>query len=225
MTRYIAWLLGFENVRSIDSIDVTLAAPWGDSIVLHPKNQGGNADNLRTTYDETSLPALATFRGRSTQGAWRLTVQDLAPADIGRLNRWALEFASISTTQGPVMLQEAPGTLIPDDNPAGIQRTLTAIAAGRVGSVEVSVDITHPYIGDLRVALRSPSGTEVVLHDGSGGSADNIVKTYTSATTAALGTLAGQAIAGQWALLVSDRAAQDVGKLNSWRVVVQPATT
>lgn len=28
MTQYIAWLLGFENVRSIDAIHVTLAAPW-----------------------------------------------------------------------------------------------------------------------------------------------------------------------------------------------------
>lgn len=28
MMDYIGWLLGFENVRSIDSIDVTLAAPW-----------------------------------------------------------------------------------------------------------------------------------------------------------------------------------------------------
>ncbi|MEO8495973.1 MAG: hypothetical protein ABI614_12940, partial [Planctomycetota bacterium] len=28
MMHYLGWLLGFENVRSIDSIEVTLAAPW-----------------------------------------------------------------------------------------------------------------------------------------------------------------------------------------------------
>jgi hypothetical protein len=28
MTQYIGWLLGFENIRSIDAIQVTLAAPW-----------------------------------------------------------------------------------------------------------------------------------------------------------------------------------------------------
>lgn len=204
---------------------VTLTAPWGNAIVLHQKNQGGSADNLQLTYDEASLPVLATWRGRGTQGDWRLTVQDLAPADVGKLNRWVLEFATAAAAPGPVVLQETPGVRIPDNNPAGIQRTLASTAAGKVGSVEVSVDITHSFIGDLRVSLRSPAGAVVVLHGESGGSADNLVKTYTKATTAALATLAGQTIAGNWQLEVSDRVAQDEGKLNSWRVVVQPATT
>lgn len=202
---------------------VVLAAPWGESVVLHPKNLGGNADNLQATYDEAQVPALAAWRGRSTQGAWGLTVQDLAPADEGMLNRWALEFTSAAVAAGPVVLQEAPGTLIPDNQPAGIERALSTAAAGQVGSVEVSVDITHPWIGDLRVALRSPAGSEVALHEGSGGSADNIVKTYTAATTPALATLAGQAITGPWTLKIADAAADDVGKLNAWRVVVKPA--
>ena len=47
---------------------VTLTTPWGVVIELHPKNQGGSADDLQVTYDETSRPALATLRGRSTQG-------------------------------------------------------------------------------------------------------------------------------------------------------------
>src|SRR5262249_8822323 len=61
---------------------VTLTTPWGVLIELHPKNQGGNADDLKETYEGTSRPALATLRGRSTQGTWRLAVQDLAPSDL-----------------------------------------------------------------------------------------------------------------------------------------------
>ena len=38
-----------------------------------------------------------------------------------------------------------------------------------------------------------------------------------------LGTLAGQPINGTWRLSVSDTEGQDVGKLNSWRVVIQRA--
>jgi subtilisin-like proprotein convertase family protein len=53
-------------------------------------------------------------------------------------------------------------------------------SATTIGSVEVSVDISHTWIGDLRVSVRSPSGTEA-LHDVTGGSADNVVKTYTAA--------------------------------------------
>lgn len=82
-------------------------------------------------------------------------------------------------------------------------------AAGNIGSVEVSVDISHTYVGDLRISLHSPGGTEVIFQDQTGGSADNLVKTYTNATTAALGNLAGQPINGTWRLNVSDRAGQD----------------
>jgi hypothetical protein len=53
------------------------------------------------------------------------------------------------------------------------------------------------------------------------GSADNIVRTYTVATTPALAALAGLAIAGNWKLLVSDHDAIDVGKLNRWGVVIR----
>ncbi len=204
-------------------LQVTLQTPWGAAVLLQQRNQGGSADNLQRTISESDLPDLATFRGHSTQGDWRLSVQDLAPADVGVLNSWAVEFTTAGTPPGRVVLEDAPGTHIPDNDTAGIQRSLTSSAPGLVGSVEVSVDISHGYIGDLRVSLRAPAGTEVILHDETGGSGDNLVKTYTSATTPALGGLAGNPISGTWRLSVSDLAAQDVGKLNTWRVVIHPA--
>jgi M6 family metalloprotease-like protein len=204
-------------------LQVTLTAPWGAAIVLHPKNRGGGEDNLKLTYDASSVPPLAGWRGRSTQGAWRLEVKDLAPADVGRLNRWSLEFTPTTSATGPVVLQESPGTVVPDNQSAGIERTLSATGPGTVGDVEVAIDISHPYIGDLRVSLVSPAGTQVVLHDRLGAQADNIVKTFTRATTPALATLSGQPVAGNWRLRVSDHEAVDVGKLNSWKVTIQPA--
>ena len=84
------------------------------------------------------------------------------------------------------------------------------------------MDISHTWIGDLRVSLRSPAGTEVVLHDGAGGSADNLVRTFTAANTPALAALAGQPAAGTWRLKVVDREAQDEGKLNAWKVLIKP---
>jgi M6 family metalloprotease-like protein len=200
---------------------VTLTTPWGVMIELHPKNQGGNADDLKVTYDETSRPALATLRGRSTQGTWQLAVQDLAPSDLGRLNRWWLEFTSAAGGSTAVQLQESPGTTIPDNMSNGIERTLSTVESGLVGSVEVGLDISHTYIGDLRVRLRSPSGTEAVLHDRIGGSNDNIARTYTVANTPSLAALAGQPIAGPWKLLVSDHEAADVGKLNRWSLTIR----
>jgi len=205
-------------------LQVTLQAPWGAAVVLQQRNHGGSADNIQRTITESDLSALATFRGHSVQGAWRLLVQDLAARDVGTFNKWALEFATAGAPQGQVVLEESPGTHIPDNKPAGIQRTLTTNVPGQVGSVEVSVDISHAYVGDLRVSLLSPAGTEVVLHAQTGGSGDNVIKTYTVATTPALWGIAGQPILGTWRLKVSDHEVQDVGKLNRWRVVIQPAS-
>lgn len=205
-------------------LQVTLLTPWGDTIILHPRNQGGSADNIQRTIQESDLPVLATFHGRSVQGQWRLSVQDLAQADVGILNRWALEFTATGTPQGDVALEESPGTHIPDNNPVGIERALVTNASGTVGSVEVSVDISHSFIADLRVSLISPAGTELFLHDQTGGAGDNIIKTYTVATNPELGSLAGQPLKGTWRLNVSDRIAQDIGKLNSWRVVIHPVS-
>jgi subtilisin-like proprotein convertase family protein len=203
---------------------VALATPWGTVIELHPKGGGGNAHDLKVTYDETTLPALATLRGRSTKGAWRLMVQDLAPADIGILNRWWLAFSAAGSTLAPIELKEAAGTPIPDYPHAGIERALAATSTAQVGTVEVSVDIAHTWIGDLRVSLLSPAGTEAVLHDGGGGSDHNLVRTFTVANTPTLSGLAGRPAAGSWRLKIVDREARDEGKLNSWRLLIKPPT-
>ena len=202
---------------------VTLLTPWSDAIVLHQPRQGDSANNIRTTLDESDVQDLATLHGHGTKGDWSLLVQDLASIDIGTLNRWALEFTAGAQPQGPVVLEEAPGAHIPDDDLGGIQRSLSTNAPGNVGAVEVSVNITHTWISDLRIGLRSPAGTDVILHAESGGDADDVVKTYTASTTPALANLAGQPISGDWQLRVSDRAGQDVGKLNSWRLLIHPA--
>ena len=55
-------------------------------------------------------------------------------------------------------------------------------ASGTVAQIKVGVDIEHPYIGDLRVALHSPAGRRAVLHAQLGGSTDNLVATYDSAS-------------------------------------------
>ena len=202
---------------------VTLTTPWRTVIELHPKGQGGDADNLKLSYDENSLPALATLRGRSTQGTWRLTVRDLAPADNGRLNRWSIDVAAGAAVAGPIDLSEAPGAPIPDHPNAGIERTLTTATALDVGSVELSVDIAHSWIGDLQIRLVSPAGTVVTVHDRADRDMQNLVRTYTTATASALAALHGPTPAGAWRLQIVDTAADDAGKLNRWRLVVRPA--
>ena len=108
--------------------------------------------------------------------------------------------------------------LIPDNNPAGVERTLNSAVNGTIKEAEVGVDITHTYINDLIVNLVSPKGTVISLHSRTGGSADNIIKVYDFNNNTNLKSLKGEQIQGNWKLKVSDVAGQDVGKLNKWSV-------
>jgi subtilisin-like proprotein convertase family protein len=106
--------------------------------------------------------------------------------------------------------------MIPDGEPQGISRTIRVDKQGRLLDVLVKVDITHTYIGDLRVWLTSPQGQLFVLHDRQGGSKDNLVKEYGLAVAPGLTELIGADISGDWALSVADLTRMDVGHLKSW---------
>ncbi len=64
-----------------------------------------------------------------------------------------------------------PALPIPDSTPAGVYDTITFAEEMDISEVEVYVDITHTYIGDLIVEVTSPEGTTVRLHNRTGGSA------------------------------------------------------
>ena len=105
-----------------------------------------------------------------------------------------------------------PGLAIPD-NAAAVSDMITVPGPGIATSVSVSVDIAHPFIGDLMVELVAPDGTAKTLHRYSGEGADDIIRTYTP-------DFGGTGIAGDWTLRVSDRASGDAGTLNGWTLTV-----
>lgn len=112
--------------------------------------------------------------------------------------------------------ESAPKLDIPDDDPTGVSDTIVIEEEGTVQKVTVSVDISHTYIGDLRVELFTPAAKQTILHNRTGRSQDNLIMTYDSEFTSALAALAGQSVKGNWILRVTDLAGRDVGKLNKW---------
>ena len=104
---------------------------------------------------------------------------------------------------------------IPDNNATGITSTINV--SGRTGNApsntQVAVNIVHTYSGDLVVELVAPDGTVYTLQSRVGGSADNIVKTFTT-------NLSSEAINGAWKLRVKDRASTDTGYINSWSITM-----
>ena len=94
-----------------------------------------------------------------------------------------------------------------------------------IADLDVAVDISHTYIGDLIVEVTSPAGTVVTLHTRTGGTTDNIVTTYDddgggTVPFASLSAFDGERTAGQWRLRVSDAATTDTGTLNGWSLRV-----
>ena len=88
--------------------------------------------------------------------------------------------------------------------------------SGRTGNApataSVSVNIVHTYIGDLKVDLVAPDGSLYNIHNHTGTSTDNIVKTVTL-------NLSTELLNGTWKMRVNDNAAGDTGYINSWSVV------
>ncbi len=91
---------------------------------------------------------------------------------------------------------------------------------GVLKEIELTVDITHSYRGDLRVSIETPGNLTALVHDRAGSYIDNIKKVFTPLNTPSLRDLlnSGININGTWKLHVSDNAPDDKGKLNSWKL-------
>ena len=110
----------------------------------------------------------------------------------------------------------SPNLAIPDDTT--VSDTITVSDSGTATSVSVAVDITHTYIGDLKIDLIAPDGTTRTLHNRSGGSADNIDQTYAPS----FGSIS---ISGVWKLQINDNYNADPGTLNSWTLTINYGDT
>lgn len=146
---------------------------------------------------------------------------------FGRINaRRALEMVKDDMQGGHegnvIEKSAAPGIAVPDHDLKGIASSIMVDEDGTIESVEsVSVNISHTFQGDLLVSLVSPDNTVIMLHDGIGGGADNLVETYDSSRIPALQQLEGKSVRGQWILRVIDRWASDTGTLNDWKIRIK----
>jgi|GEM_PF-1817985 len=110
----------------------------------------------------------------------------------------------------------SPGLAITDFTT--VQDTITVPIEGILTGVRVGVNLTHTYQGDLRVTLIAPDGTEIILHNRTGGGTDNLVTSYPNLTASAedLAILNGRTMTGNWTLRVADLAGGDSGTFNVW---------
>jgi subtilisin family serine protease len=140
----------------------------------------------------------------------------------GKVNAFhAVQAAAGTADPGTVVeVEQKPNVNIPDTG-AVVTSTVNITQGGTIAELRVFVDIAHTFIGDLRVDLVAPDGTAVVLHNNIGGSADNLVRTYSPLETPALRPFLGRAIRGTWKLQVRDTVRLDSGRLNRWRIAAR----
>ena len=175
----------------------------------------GDGDDLYAALAGIALSATSSPNSREWDGRDSgLIISDIsAPGQVIKFK--------VGTAQPDVVVagDATPMISIPDNRTAGVSSTIAIAKSGTVAQIKVSVDIQHTFIGDLRVALTSPAGRSTVLHPQLGGSTDNLVATYDSATPGGvLSSMVGQPIKGNWTLNVSDRVRADVGKLRKWSI-------
>ena len=184
------------------------------------ENQGDGSDLFEaiagTALSSTSVPNTREWDGRDSG----LVIADITPPgptitfSVGQ----AVPAQTVSGAADPMLA-------IPDNTLAGISSAISIDEAGLVEAIKVSVDIEHTWIGDLRVTLTSPAGRTSVLHAELGGSRDDLVATYDSASPGVLADMIGQPVKGDWILRVVDRARRDVGTLRRWTIELRTGAT
>ncbi|MDJ0713201.1 MAG: S8 family serine peptidase [Prochloraceae cyanobacterium] len=110
-----------------------------------------------------------------------------------------------------------PSIAIPDASPNGVTSVISMTSGLEIDSVEVALDISHTWRGDLEVSLISPSGTvsQLIARPRNGtDNNDNIV--FNTSSTHYRGEDSG----GLWTLEVKDLVTGDVGTLNKWSLTL-----
>jgi subtilisin-like proprotein convertase family protein len=212
----VLWLITPEFGTASVSGTVTLHGEDDHSGVLVQAIPNGSS--MVTGPDGTyTLPGL--FHGEymivATRQGWATDSEAVTLEPDQHLTD--IDFVLTPTSQ--VEVWDTPGLSIPDNNPIGVSSTIDVTVPGIVTAVEVFVDITHTYIGDLIVELTAPDGsTTVRLHNRTGGTTENINGWYPAEITPAepLDGFNGVEMLGGWTLHVSDHANWDTGSLNEW---------
>ena len=171
------------------------------------------------TVDRTA-PAVTSIVGSDPSGELTsestLVFEVTFSEDVTGVDAGDFELSPDSTGGGSgsgQFTQTRPPALAITENNT-VSDTITVPDSGTATSVSVAIDISHTWIGDLKVDLMAPDGTAKTLHNRTGGSANDIDQTYAP-------DFAGVPIAGAWTLRINDNyAAADDGTLDSWTLTI-----
>ncbi len=162
---------------------------WDDSAnpggqVPYTSNNGLVTDhaysNLVTATPLVSEEPLGAFIGENPNGVWTLTINDDTPASNGgSFNGWSLNVTTLDappTMDSSLNFENTTQQIITTGAPPQVLTSTVQVsgAASFLCDVNLNLNITHTFNGDLDITLMSPAGTVVTITTDNGASNDNV---------------------------------------------------
>ena len=199
---------GGGNVAPVANFNVSTSSLTATFTDTSTDSDGSIASRSWNFGDGTTSTLANPTKTYAAAGTYTVT---LTVTDNGGLTNTRTQSVTVTSGGGAQTYTNSADYTINDN--ATVESPITV--SGRTGNAPsntpVAVNIVHTYIGDMKVDLVAPDGSVYVLHNRSGGSADNINQTYTT-------NLSSEPINGTWKLRVNDNANADTGYINSWSI-------
>jgi subtilisin family serine protease/subtilisin-like proprotein convertase family protein len=216
-------------------IDLSSLQAAGALTLIGPNGQRIAIDRMNLVAGTNGRQVDMFFAAQTAPGKYTLTlatsIHDLAGRHL------AAPIKLTFTVTAPTGTYTNPTSMsIPDlgiaISPITVPQDVT------VRSIQVRINIQHPFDGDLYIHLVAPNGIDILLSNRQGGAGHNFQNTLfddNAPTSIRNGTapfagsyqpesqlsnLIGMNAKGTWRLWVEDRSAGDVGKLLSWSLIL-----
>jgi subtilisin-like proprotein convertase family protein len=188
------------------------------------------SSNLKLTREEVKIILKKTaqkinkvrgkydIREHSTYHGWGRVDAAKAVQLANNYNKSSLTTSSFARR---ITFQNSPNLPISEHFVKGISDYTAVNEPGEIQDIEVTVNIDHPYRGDLKTSITGPDGTTAVLHNKKGGIRDNVPKTFTLKNSPSLKEFLGKHAAGSFTLNAADHAQNDIGVLKDWSLTVE----
>ncbi len=212
------------------SIQVTVASSNGDAETLSLSGTGA----YNTTIDSVAGSPVANDGQLQAALGDTFTVT-YVDTDDGSGGSFPATDAAVFQD---INVYNSADTPIPISDNNTIESTITIADEGVLLDVDLQLNITHTWDGDLTAVLTAPTGQQVTLFDRIGSSGDDYTDTYFDEDAAAsinsgtapftgsfrpdesFAVLDGISITGDWVLSITDAAAQDTGTLDNWSLYI-----
>lgn len=198
---------------------IQTVAPTSFDTVLHVRGGPACEEGAGTTLfcdDDGGAGSLSRIEAEFEPGTYFVVVDGFNMA----AGAYTLEVEAVAPPD--VVVSVSPAAAIPDNDTTGVSSAAVVAGCATVAGINLDIDITHTWRGDLVVRLTDPSGTTHTLWSRSGAGADDLVGNFNqtlapSGTGAvAIASFVGASGDGTWTLTVVDAEADDEGTLNEW---------